>query len=266
MSSDRRRVAIAFLGLLSLVAVSCAGTGPGPGAQPATPGEARRAARERLLAGLDTFQIAGSVRTEEGILLPETIRVEIRHEVCVETRAPGSRFWSLEYDTCYVFVAADTLDPRGEYEISVPLLRPEKNYETSTAAGDVRLVPRGPVSFLAESDAGWQHQETFTTTRTQRRDLVMTLERQPWWVVSDRAEIRGRPDPASELLSTCPFGTPVAVFRFHGGWAECIRDNRIVGWVEVQHLGTEAEYRSARESRTGPEIRRLGSDDGEGGS
>ncbi|MBZ0268197.1 hypothetical protein K8I85_08570 [bacterium] len=228
--------------------VSCATTGTGTfsGTAPAveaTDGEdPRDTAYRRLLGRLNTFRVSGAVKTDDDLLLPETIRVTIKSEVCVESRTPGSRFWSLDYDTCFVYVAVDSLDDRGEYTASVPCLDADRSYESRHAFGDLRLVQRGPVSFLAESDAGWRHQETFTSSRTQRRDLVLSLDTDTFWVVTREAAFHCRPDTTTDLLKTYPFGTGMEVMRFHGGWAEC-RMGSFLGWVQMRHLGTEDEMR-----------------------
>lgn len=205
-------------------------------------GDVRSLAYRRLLGRVATFQVAGAVKTDEGLLLPESIHITIRSEVCVESRAPGSRFWSLDYDTCFVYVSVDSLDDRGEYHVSVPCLDADRSYESRHSFGDLRLVQRGPVSFVAESDAGWRHQETFTSSRTQRRDLILTLETDTFWVITADANLHRRPDGAAELVKTYPFGTGLEVMRFHAGWAEC-RMGSYLGWVEMKHLGTEEEMR-----------------------
>lgn len=233
--------------VLALLLGSCVPPAAGPSAmvssppQPA-PAEVRAAAYDELLGELDTFRVSGGVHTEEGFLLPETISIQIRSEVCVESREPGSRFWSLDYDTCFAYVAIDSLNEVGEYRVSVPCLDADRAYEAHHPFGDLRLVQRGPVSFLAESDAGWRHQETFTSSRNQRRDLLLTLDTDTFWVVTEGAPMLGLRDAAAPVITTYPFGTGMEVIRFHHGWAECLMD-RHIGWVEMRHLGTEADMR-----------------------
>lgn len=214
---------------------------PSPG-QGSSPADQRMAAYRQLLRQLETFHVAGGVRTEEGLILPETVTIEIRSEVCVESREPGTRFWSLDYDTCFTYVSLDSLDAQGEYEVSVPCLDADRGYESRHAFGDLRLVQRGPVSFLASSDAGWRHQETFTSSRSQRRDLLLNLEPDTFWIVTADAVFHSRPRAGADVLGECAFGTALGVVRFHQGWAECVRD-RTIGWVEMRHLGTEEEMR-----------------------
>jgi len=244
-------VAIVLLAAGGLLA-SCATTGTGtssgaaPAIEEAADGEdVREVAYRRLLGRLNTFHVSGAVKTDEDLLLPETIRITIKSEVCVESREPGSRFWALDYDTCFVYVSIDSLDERGEYTASVPCLDADRSYESRHSFGDLRLVQRGPVSFLAESDAGWRHQETFTSSRTQRRDLILSLDTDTFWVVTKEAAFHARPDTTTDLLNTYPFGTGMEVMRFHGGWAEC-RMGSFLGWVEMRHLGTEEEMRRNR--------------------
>jgi hypothetical protein len=226
-------------------------SGPGSG-DPAAPGASTLAlARAQLLSRLDTLRVAGAVKTSDGILLPETIRIEVRTEVCTETRAPGSRFWSLDYDTCFTFTSVDTVGPTGDYSVALPCIDADRDYQGSFAFGELRLVPKGPVSFLAESDGGWTHQETFSSARSQQRDLLLTFEPHLFYVVSPKASVRERPDSTTAELRGCPFGQEVNVIRFHLGWAECLFPGSI-GWMEMKCLGTaedvkerEAEYKKA---------------------
>ena len=67
------------------------------------------------------------------------ITIAIRSEICVESREPGSRFWSLDYDTCFVYVAQDTLNASGEYEVSVPCIDAHEEYESKHSFGELRL-------------------------------------------------------------------------------------------------------------------------------
>ncbi|MDP6460751.1 MAG: hypothetical protein QGH59_03155, partial [Gemmatimonadota bacterium] len=143
----------------------------------------------RLQAQLASLRVSGKVATSTGLLLPERIRIEVRSEICVETRRPGARFWAMDFDTCFVYSAIDTVDSTGMYQVSVPCIDADRDYEASTPRMDYRLVPRGPVTFLAESDAGWRHQETFTSSRNQRRDLKLTLHTETFFVVHDQAAI-----------------------------------------------------------------------------
>ena len=191
---------------------------------------------------LDTFHVTGEVKTSEGILLPERITIEIKSEVCVESRQPGARFWSLDYDTCFTYASIDTVDEKGEYSVSVPCIDADRTYESRHAFGDLRLVQRGPVSFLAESDAGWRHQETFSSSRIQRRDLILTLEPETFYVIGDEAVLRERSEADAPEIRKYPFGAGVDVIRFQGGWAQCLMDGRI-GWIEMRSLGTEAEMK-----------------------
>lgn len=241
--------------LAGLVTASCRGTVPA-GAPPALAVEAadpRADAHRRLLTNLDTFHVAGAVKTSDDVLLPETIVIEIRSEICVESREPGARFWSLDYDTCFAYQARDTVDERGEYEVSVPCLDADAAYESRFAFGDLRLVQKGPVSFLAESDAGWKHQETFRSSRTQRRDLVLTLEPETFWVVREGAELRERPRPDSPIVRGAEFGTGLDVVRFHNGWAQILLGPRMT-WMEMRFLGTREEMEAARPFKGKPPV------------
>lgn len=202
----------------------------------------------RLVSELKPFRVAGEVRTDHGLLLPEQIRIEVRSEICVESREPGSRFWSLEYDTCFVYTAVDTVDEKGRYEVAVPSLEPDHSYESRHGFGELRLVQRGPVQFLAESDAGWKHQETFRTARTQTRDLILSLDTDTFWVVAERGALRRRPAERAALLESWSFGTDVEVIRFHNGWAQCLRGNQI-GWIPMSALGTEEDVKRQRTLR-----------------
>jgi hypothetical protein len=233
--------------LVALATASCRGAAP-PAASPqlgSEPEDPRTAAYHRLGSRLDTFHVAGAVKTSDDILLPETIVIEIRSEVCVESREPGARFWSLDYDTCFVYQARDTVDATGEYEVSVPCLDADRTYESSFSFGDLRLVQKGPVSFLAESDAGWKHQETFRSSRTQRRDLILTLEPEMFWVVREGAELRERPRADSPLVRPAEFGTGLDVVRFHNGWAQVVSGRRMA-WMEMRFLGTREEMEAKR--------------------
>jgi hypothetical protein len=219
-------------------------------------GETRASARARLAARLDTFHVAGGVRTSEGLLLPENIHIEIKSEICVESRNPGARFWSLDYDTCFAFVAVDTVDAQGEYSVAVPCIDADQSYESHHAFGDLRLVQRGPVSFFAESDAGWRHQETFSSSRSQRRDLVLTLEPELFYVVRDEGVLQERPRAGSPVIRTFKFGTGIEVIRFQKGWAQCRTGDRI-GWMEMRYLGTEAEMKERAPLMQRPEVEPL---------
>jgi hypothetical protein len=243
--------------LAASAASSCQGTAPSVAQLETAPSvDVRTAAYASLRDRLDTFHVAGGVKTSDGLLLPETIRIEIRSEVCVESREPGARFWSLDYDTCFVFAAVDTVDDDGEYSVSVPCLDADRDYQSRFAFGDLRLVQKGPVSFLAESDAGWRHQETFTSSRTQRRDLVLTLEPETFWVIRDGAECRDRPRSDANRLSGHDFGTSVEVVRFHGGWAQILIGGRL-GWMEMRFLGTQQEMEDARPFRGKADVEQL---------
>ncbi len=209
-------------------------------------------AYRELQSTLDTLRVSGAVKTSDGLLLPETIIVGIRSEICVESRRPGQRFWSLDFDTCFVFVSADTVDEYGEYAVDVPCIDADGNYEASYPFGDLRLVPKGPVSFLADSDAGWRHQETFTTSRNQRRDLILDLDTEIFFVINDPALLRTEPDRDSREIGRYDFGKGIAVVRFHRGWAQCLMGGKI-GWMEMRCLGTEKEMRELAPFRTKPE-------------
>lgn len=247
VTGGRRCLWIGLSALGGLAAASCRGTvgSTPPAPLVATMTDPRVEALLRLQTRLDTFHVAGAVKTSEGILLPETVVIEIRSEVCVESREPGARFWSLDYDTCFAFQARDTVDERGEYEVSVPCLDADATYESSFSFGDLRLVQKGPVSFVAESDAGWKHQETFRSSRTQRRDLVLTLEPEMFWVVREGAELRERPWPEAARIRGADFGTGIDVVRFHNGWAQILLGDRM-GWMEMRFLGTREEMEAAR--------------------
>lgn len=227
-------------GALLLFGVGCAASGGAPA--PTAPEDERARAYASLIATLEPFEVSGGVRTHLGQVLPETIVIEIRSEVCVESRAPGARFWSLDYDTCFVWVSRDSTSPDGTYSVSVPCLDADRTYESTHPFGDLRLVQRGPVTYLAESDAGWKMQDTFASSRSQIRDLVLELDTQKLFVVLDDALMRARPREDAAALSRYPFGTSVEVLRFQKGWAECLRDGRI-GWMEMRFLGTEEEMK-----------------------
>lgn len=211
-----------------------------PGVAATSPVPTLASARAGLLGKLDTLRVSGAVKTADGILLPETIRVEIRTEVCTEFRAPGSRFWSLDYDTCFVYVSADTVDSSGAYDVALPCLDADREYQGSFPFGELRLVPKGPVSFLAESDGGWKHQETFTSARSQQRDLLLSFEPHVFYVVTPKASFRARSDSASVETRSFPFGQEMQVIRFHLGWAECLTADGI-GWMEMRCLGTKED-------------------------
>lgn len=235
----------AWAALCGLLAGGCASVpsppGASSGASPAGRGSPTLAeGRARLLARLDTLRVAGVVKTRDGLVLPETIRIEIRTEVCTESRPPGSRFWSLDYDTCFVFVSFDTVDAAGGYEVALPCLDADRDYQDSFPFGDLRLVPKGPVSFLAESDGGWRHQETFSSSRSQQRDLLLSFEPNPLYVVTPKALLRARPDSAASEMGSIAFGEEMQVIRFHLGWAECLFPTSI-GWMEMRCLGTKDE-------------------------
>jgi hypothetical protein len=204
-----------------------------------------------LVGRLQPFEVSGGVHTDRGDLLPETIAIEIRNEVCVESRAPGARFWSLDYDTCFVWVARDSVGANGSYSVSVPCLDADATYESSDKFGELRLVQRGPVTFLAESDAGWKMQDTFASSRSQKRDLVLDLRTDKFWVVVSQAELRARPRADAPVFSRFRFGDAVEVVRFHQGWAECLTDGRI-GWMEMGSLGTEEEMKEGAPARDRP--------------
>ncbi len=253
----RRRCA-AFAGvsaLAMLLAVGCGGTGgatTGTEGARATGGSALAGARAQLLAQLDTLRVAGVVKTADGILLPEIIRIELRTEMCTETRPPGTRFWSLDYDTCFTFTSADTVSATGEYSVALPCLDADRDYEGKFEFGELRLVPKGPVSFLAESDGGWTHQETFSSARSQERDLLLTFDPQPFFVVTPKASVRARPDSTAAEIRGCSFGHPVSVIRYHKGWAECLFPG-LIGWMEMKFLGTEQDVKEKE-----PELKKAG--------
>jgi len=215
--------------------------------------EARRKAYDKLIDRLEEFKVSGEVRTSDGLLLPETITIEIRSEICVEHREPGARFWSLAYDTCFAYSEIDTVDEHGKYEIAVPCTDADKTYESKDSLGELRLVQRGPVSFLAISDAGWRHQETFSSSRAQRRDLVLTLEPETFYVVRDDAVFQERPQLDSPEIRRYEFGTSIPVIRFLGGWAQCLMGDRI-GWMEMRFLGTEAQMKEKAPLKLKPTI------------
>lgn len=240
--------------LAALAAASCQGTvSSAPPAGLVEDADPHLASLRQMQAGLDTFHVSGAVKTSEGILLPETIVIQIRSEICVERREPGARFWSLDYDTCFVYEASDTVDEQGEYEVSVPCLDADADYESHFSFGDLRLVQKGPVSFLAESDAGWKHQETFRSSRTQRRDLVLTLEPEEFWVVREGAELRERPQAESARIRGADFGTGIEVVRFHNGWAQVLLQDRMA-WMEMRFLGTREEMEAMRPFKGKPEV------------
>ena len=238
----RRAAGIAFVGLFL---AGCAGTG-GPAASPAGTASAdgRREAYARLVSRLQPFEVSGGVRTDRGDILPEVIDIEIRNEVCVESRAPGARFWSLDYDTCFVWAARDSVGPDGSYAVSVPCLDADATYESQEKFGELRLVQRGPITFLAESDAGWKMQDTFASSRSQRRDLVLDLRTDKFWVVAPEADLRARPSATARSLVHSRYGDAVEVVRFHQGWAECLTNGKI-GWMEMSVLGTQEEMKEA---------------------
>ena len=90
-------------------ALLCAGCAASVGTPSgSTPGDERARAYAGLVETLETFEVSGGVRTHLGQVLPETIVIEIKSEVCVESRAPGARFWSLDYDTCFAWVSRDS--------------------------------------------------------------------------------------------------------------------------------------------------------------
>ncbi|MGQ0722299.1 MAG: hypothetical protein ACT4PE_12125 [Candidatus Eiseniibacteriota bacterium] len=252
----RRRRFGWFAGAIGGLAV--AGTTPDALAESrAAPGsDARAAAIAKLLESVGSFAVSGAVKTEDGLLLPESIAIEIKSEICVESREPGARFWSLDFDTCFAFVARDSLDAVGEYSVSVPCLDADATYESRHPFGDLRLIQRGPVSFLAVSDAGWNHHETFTSSRTQRRDLLLTLEPEVFWVVKEGGDLRERPLAAATAIRRMDFGTGVPVVRFHEGWAEVVVDDRIA-WMEMRFLGTEKQLEEARPFRGKPAVEPL---------
>jgi hypothetical protein len=238
-----RAWALAVVGGAALAVASCGGTrAPSAGSASAPSPGSRRSAFTQLEAQLETFRVAGAVKTSEGLLLPETIVIEIKSEICVESREPGARFWSLDYDTCFAYTAVDSVDATGEYSVEVPCLDPDRTYESTHPFGDFRMVQRGPVSFVASSDAGWRHQETFTSSRTQRRDLILTLDTDTFYVVVDAAVFRDRPQPSAAAIHEVQFGTGVEVVRFHQGWAQCLMGQSL-GWMEMRFLGTEREMR-----------------------
>jgi hypothetical protein len=220
-------------------------------------GESRADAYLRLADRLDTFNVSGAVQTSEGLLLPENIRIEIKSEICVESREPGARFWSLDYDTCFTFASIDTVDEQGQYSVSVPSIDADQTYESHHSFGDLRLVQRGPVSFLADSDAGWKHQETFSSSRNQRRDLILTLEPELFYVVRDEGVLQERPLAESPVIRTFKFGTAIEVIRFQKGWAQCLMGKRI-GWMEMRYLGTEAEMKERAPLKQKPDLSPLG--------
>jgi hypothetical protein len=212
--------------------------------------ESRPEAYARLATELDSLYVSGAVKTSEGLLLPENIAIEIKSEICVESRAPGSRFWSLDYDTCFTFASADTVDEQGNYNVAVPCLDAAQTYESKHSFGELRLVQRGPVSFLADSDAGWRHQETFSSSRSQRRDLILTLEPEVFYVVRSEAVLRERPMAESPVIRQYDLGAGVNVIRFHNGWAQCQAERRI-GWMEMRFLGSGEENEGESSGDTG---------------
>ena len=239
---DRAMAGLAGVALAGSLLAACAGS-VGGGPNPAAPsGGGRSKAYARLVDMLEHFEVSGGVRTDGGHMLPEMIAIEIRSEVCVESRAPGARFWSLDYDTCFVWVDRDSVGPDGQYTVAVRCLDADVSYQSKDDQGELRLVQRGPVTFLAESDAGWKIQDTFASSRSQHRDLVLELRTDKFWVVTDEAELRARPATDASSFSRCRFGDAVEVLRFHQGWAECLRDGRI-GWMEMRSLGTEEQMK-----------------------
>jgi hypothetical protein len=259
MRSGLDAVAAGAAGLLAgALLLGCAGS---TGVDTARPASASRGAPDdrteawaRLVSHLERFEVAGSVRTEQGHVLPENIVIEIRSEVCVESRDPGARFWSLDYDTCFVWVARESVDARGEYSVGVPCLDADRTYESRHEFGELRLVQRGPVTYVAESDAGWRMQDTFASSRSQRRDLVLELDTDRFFVVEPEAVLRERPRAEAPELGTHRFGKSVDVLRFHQGWAECLMDGRI-GWMEMRFLGTEDEMKERAPRPPQPPLR-----------
>ncbi len=250
------RAGLAFGALFLLV--SCAA--PGPGGYSTQSIENRDEAYGRLADRLDRFAVGGAVHTSDGLLLPETITIEIRSEICVESRRPGTRFWSLDYDTCFSYVDLDTVDARGEYSLEVPCIDADKTYESRHGFGDLRLVQRGPVSFVVVSDADWRHQETFSSSRYQRRDLVLTLDTDVLWIIDDDTPFHELASDDSPEIGRFDFGTSVDVVRFHLGWAEARLGQRI-GWIGLHHLGSEEEMKERAPFKRKPESkpRRSGS-------
>ena len=214
-------------------------------ADPSAPPGSLAQAYDRLVSKLDTLTVSGAVKTSDGILLPETIRIEVHTDVCIESRQPGSRFWSLDYDTCFTFVSVDTVDASGNYSVAVPCLDADRDYQQSFPFGDLRLVPKGPVSFLADSDGGWRHQETFTSSRSQQRDLILSFEPHSFFVIAPKAEAYSRPQTVGDVLRSCAFGEEVKVIRFHAGWAECLFAN-MIAWIEMKGLGTEDDVKDKK--------------------
>lgn len=212
---------------------------------PSAPPASLTQAYDRLISKLDTLTVSGAVKTSDGILLPETIRIEVHTEVCIESRPPGSRFWSLDYDTCFTFVSVDTVDTSGNYSVAVPCLDADRDYQESFPFGDLRLVPKGPVSFLADSDGGWRHQETFTSSRSQQRDLILSFEPHSFFVILPKVDALARPEPQATQLKSCAFGEEVKVIRFHAGWAECLFPN-MIAWMEMKGLGTEEDVKDKK--------------------
>jgi hypothetical protein len=238
-----QRSTVAWARALGLFIAGGALVAPDAAADSASaPDDARQEAYRKLIDRLDEFKVAGEVRTSEGLLLPELITIEIRSEVCVEHREPGARFWSLAYDTCFTYTAIDTVDEKGEYQVSVPCTDADATYESKNSFGELRLVQRGPVSFSAVSDAGWRHQETFASSRAQKRDLILTLEPETFYVVRAGAVFQERPRAESPEIRRYEFGATIPVIRFQGGWAQCLMGNRI-GWMEMRFLGTEAQMK-----------------------
>jgi len=260
MRSGNARAAAPAVGIVAGWTLLAACAGSGAGAPPATGPVAtsgrgdRTEAYAKLVSKLERFEVAGGVRTEQGHVLPETILIEIRSEVCVESRRPGARFWSLDYDTCFVWVARDSVDARGEYSVAVPCLDADRTYESRDEYGELRLVQRGPVTYLAESDAGWRMQDTFASSRSQRRDLVLEVRTERFFVVEEEATLRERPHEEADPLELHRFGTAVDVLRFHQGWAECVMSGRI-GWMEMRFLGTEQEMKDRAPFRERPPLR-----------
>jgi hypothetical protein len=256
MRSHRRPGTAGGVGWLAGFALAaCGGCASAGGPPPAAAPEGERAAAySRLIAALEPFEVTGGVRTHLGQILPETISIEIRSEICVESRAAGARFWSLDYDTCFVWVSRDSADADGTYSVSVPCLDADRTYQSQHSFGELRLVQRGPVTYLAESDAGWKMQDTFASSRSQRRDLVLELDTQKLFIVGDDAVLLARPKEEAPTLARYPFGATVEVLRFQQGWAECLKDGRI-GWIEMRHLGTEEEMKGRAPFRSQTPLR-----------
>jgi hypothetical protein len=251
-SRDGGGRALAGAALGGLLLAGCAGSAA-PGVQPtqATGADPRPQAYARLISRLRPFEVSGAVHSDRGDLLPESISIEVRSEICVESRPPGARFWSLDYDTCFAWVARDSVKSDGSYRVSVPSLEADEACESREGFGELRLVQKGPVTFLAESDAGWKLQNTFASSHSQRRDLVLDMKTDRFWVVSDQAQLRIRPAGTAEVCGRFRFGDPVEVVRFHEGWAECLTAERI-GWMEMGAIGTEEEMKTSHRESSPP--------------